>query len=82
MSMDGHGDRAGSASALLGVLQFTTGAIVPPLVSGVVGATAVSMTTTMVAAFTAALAALAAVSSRRAIDEPESPPLVLDPEFK
>jgi DHA1 family bicyclomycin/chloramphenicol resistance-like MFS transporter len=82
MSMDGHGDRAGSASALLGVLQFTTGAIVPPLVSGAVGATALSMTTTMVAAFTAALAALAAVSSRRPIAEPESAPLVLDPEFK
>ena len=82
MSMDGHGDRAGSASALLGVLQFTTGAIIPPLVSGAAGATGVSMTATMVAGFTAALAARAAISARRAIAGPESAQLVLDPEFK
>jgi len=82
MSMDGHGDRAGSASAMLGVLQFTTGAIVPPLVSAAVGATAVSMTATMLVSFTAALAALAAVASRTAITAPEVAQLVLDPEFK
>ena len=67
---------------LAGVLQFTTGAIVPPLVSGAVGATAVSMTATMLVSFTAALAALAAVASRRATAEPESAGLVLDREFK
>jgi DHA1 family bicyclomycin/chloramphenicol resistance-like MFS transporter len=79
MSMERHGDRAGSASALLGVMQFTAGAIVPPLVSGAVGATAVSMTATMVAGFTAALAVLVVTVSRRAGAETERQPLVLDP---
>jgi DHA1 family bicyclomycin/chloramphenicol resistance-like MFS transporter len=82
LSMDGHGERAGSASALLGVLQFTTGAIVPPLVAGGAGASPVSMTVTMLAAFAAALAALVAIAPRRAIAEPEPAPLVLDREFK
>jgi MFS transporter, DHA1 family, multidrug resistance protein len=82
LSMDGHGDRAGSASALLGVLQFAVGAIVPPLVSGAAGATARSMTVTVLASFAAGLAALAVVAPRRAPAEPEPQPLVLDPEFK
>ena len=79
MSMDRHGDRAGSASALLGVLQFSAGAVVPPLVSGTAGATAVSMAATILAGFTGALAALAGTVSRRTGAEPAQPPLVLDP---
>jgi MFS transporter, DHA1 family, multidrug resistance protein len=82
MSMDRHGERAGSASALLGVVQFTTGAVVPPLVAGAAGATALSMTATMLASFTAAFAALVAIVSRRAAAQPEQRPLVPDPEFK
>lgn len=64
MSMDRHGERAGSASALLGVLQFGIGALVPPVVSALGGATAVSMTAAVLASFTAAMAAFAATASR------------------
>jgi len=38
ISMEGHGDRAGAASALLGLLQFSVGGIVAPIV-GVLGTT-------------------------------------------
>jgi len=77
LSMDRHGDRAGSASALLGVVQFTAGAVVPPLVSDVAGATAVSMSATMLAAFAAALGALAPA---RVAADPQTQPLIPDPE--
>ncbi len=43
LAMSPHGERAGTASALLGVVQFLTGAVVPPLLS-VGGANALSMT--------------------------------------
>ncbi|MER7207026.1 multidrug effflux MFS transporter [Streptosporangium sp. NPDC000239] len=43
LAMTPHGERAGTASAMLGVLQFLLGAVVPPLVS-LAGASALSMT--------------------------------------
>ncbi|MEV8633771.1 multidrug effflux MFS transporter [Streptosporangium sp. NPDC051023] len=43
LAMTPHGERAGTASAMLGVLQFLIGATVPPLVS-LAGANALSMT--------------------------------------
>jgi MFS transporter, DHA1 family, multidrug resistance protein len=58
LGMELHGERAGSASALLGMFQFTVGAIVAPLVSSR-GATAVTMTVTTLTSFAAAMAALA-----------------------
>ncbi|WP_285493958.1 hypothetical protein [Actinomadura sp. NBRC 104425] len=33
LAMDGHAGRAGSASALVGMLQFLVGAVVPPVIS-------------------------------------------------
>ncbi|WP_204017629.1 multidrug effflux MFS transporter [Sphaerimonospora thailandensis] len=55
-----HGERAGTASAFLGVLQFLAGAVVPPLVS-MGGATALSMTLTITAAALVALVAMRVV---------------------
>ena len=79
MSMDRHGERAGSASALLGVLQFSVGAFVPPLVSSG-GATAITMTVTVLASYVGALAAFAATTAGRssAADEQPAAP---DPQF-
>jgi DHA1 family bicyclomycin/chloramphenicol resistance-like MFS transporter len=68
LGMDRHGDRAGTASALMGTLSLLVGAIVPPVVSHH-GATARSMTLTMMT--TSALAVLIVVlltSRRRAIE--------------
>jgi DHA1 family bicyclomycin/chloramphenicol resistance-like MFS transporter len=62
MSMDRHVDLAGSASGLLGVLQFAVGAVVPPLVSSR-GVTAVMMTLTILASFACALAAFTAATA-------------------
>jgi DHA1 family bicyclomycin/chloramphenicol resistance-like MFS transporter len=68
MSMNRHGDLAGSASGLLGVLQFAVGAVVPPLVSSR-GVTAVVMTVTILASFACALAAFTAATAGRASAE-------------
>ncbi|GAA3118992.1 multidrug effflux MFS transporter [Streptosporangium carneum] len=57
LAMSPHGERAGTASALLGVLQFLIGAVVPPLLS-LGGADALSMTLAITVVSTAALVVL------------------------
>lgn len=64
LAMDPHAGRAGSASALIGMLQFITGAVVPPLVSGA-GVTGLTMTATVLACGAAALLVSATVTSPR-----------------
>ncbi len=54
LAMEPHADRAGTASALIGMLQFFTGAAVPPL-AALGGATAPAMTVTMVGSMAVAL---------------------------
>ncbi|MEV7009346.1 multidrug effflux MFS transporter [Streptosporangium sp. NPDC051022] len=57
LAMSPHGERAGTASALLGVMQFIVGAAVPPLLS-IGGASAPSMTLAVAAASATALVLL------------------------
>lgn len=54
LAMEPHADRAGTASAVLGMLQFFMGATVPPL-AALGGATASAMTWTMAGAMAVAL---------------------------
>ncbi|MEV5414132.1 multidrug effflux MFS transporter [Thermopolyspora sp. NPDC052614] len=54
LAMEPHAERAGTASALIGMLQFVTGAAVPPL-AALGGATAPAMTLTMVGSMAVAL---------------------------
>lgn len=54
LALEPHGERAGTASALLGAVQFLAGAAVPPLAS-LGGATATAMAVTMAACVVAAL---------------------------
>jgi DHA1 family bicyclomycin/chloramphenicol resistance-like MFS transporter len=63
LALDRHGDTAGSAAALLGLIQFTLGAIVAP-VTGLDRHSAVPPCATMLAA--ASLAVLAGIMARRA----------------
>ncbi len=60
LALTPHGERAGTASALMGVLGWLAGAVVPPLVS-LGGATALSMTLTIAVAAVAALLSLRAI---------------------
>lgn len=55
LALEPHSARAGTASALVGMLQFLVGAAVPPLAS-LGGATALSMALTMTVALVACLA--------------------------
>ncbi|WP_433559037.1 multidrug effflux MFS transporter [Pseudonocardia xinjiangensis] len=63
LALAGQGGRAGTASALLGLLQFTFAAVVPPLAS-LGGVTAAVMAVTILA--TALAAALVFLAMRRA----------------
>jgi len=54
LAMEPHAARAGTASAVLGMLQFFTGATVPPL-AALGGATAAAMTWTMLGSLAVAL---------------------------
>jgi DHA1 family bicyclomycin/chloramphenicol resistance-like MFS transporter len=64
LAMEPHADRAGTASALIGMLQFFTGATVPPL-AAIGGATATAMTYTMIGSMAVALALLLLLRSTR-----------------
>src|SRR5690606_40837269 len=64
LAMEPHAERAGTASALLGTLQFLAGATVPPLVA-TGGATASAMTWTMAGGMAAGLALLGLVRTAR-----------------
>ncbi|MFK4731401.1 multidrug effflux MFS transporter [Agromyces mediolanus] len=55
LALSGHGERAGTASAVLGTAQFTVGPIVAPLAS-LTGATALAMGSTIAAGALVALA--------------------------
>lgn len=61
LGMDRHGDRAGSASALLGTLQFLSGAVVPPALSSG-GATDVVMAAGSTGSYLAAIVAFVALT--------------------
>ena len=60
LALSSHGEAAGTAAALLGAIQFGTGAVVSPLV-GVVGNDATAMGTVMATAMALALAVLVLV---------------------
>lgn len=65
LALGGHGERAGTASALLGMATFTTGALVAPLVSAIAGTSAIAMSASIMAgAVLAALIGVAVVRSR------------------
>ncbi|WP_336651816.1 MULTISPECIES: multidrug effflux MFS transporter [unclassified Leucobacter] len=54
LALSGHGARAGTASALLGMAMFTAGAVAAPLVSALAGSSAATMATSIAAASAAA----------------------------
>ncbi len=75
LALTDHPDTAGSASALLGMLQFMVGAAAAPLV-GVAGKhTAVPMAAMIAALGVGALAAMGALTRRRATPAPAHTPL-------
>ncbi len=49
LALGGHGPRAGTASALLGVATFTVGAVAAPLVSALAGTSALTMASSITA---------------------------------
>lgn len=69
LALDRHGDTAGSAAAVVGMVQFTLGAIVAPI-AGAERHSAVPLGATVVAA--ASLAVLARLTARRGL--PHTPP--------
>ncbi len=65
LALGGHGARAGTASALLGMATFTAGAIAAPAISALVGTSALTMVASIAAgALGAALVALLVVRRR------------------
>jgi len=72
LGMERHGDRAGSASALLGTLQFLSGAVIPPLLSSG-GATDVIMAAGATGSYLAALLALLTLARTPAAAPVRSP---------
>jgi DHA1 family bicyclomycin/chloramphenicol resistance-like MFS transporter len=81
LALDGHARRAGSASALVGMLQFLIGAVVPPVISSG-GTTASVMVAGIAGSAVLALAALlvsARASARPAGSEPAAEPEALNP---
>lgn len=74
IAMNPHGQAAGTASAFLGSAQFLLGAIVPPIVTALFGATW-SMGATMVVSALLALALTVALTRRRraVVDAPPDP---------
>jgi MFS transporter, DHA1 family, multidrug resistance protein len=77
LALDQHGDKAGSAAALLGLIQFTLGAIAAPI-TGLDQHSAIPPCLTMFAA--ALLAVLAGIMARRASRRRQhQPPLAVPP---
>ncbi|UOR00511.1 multidrug effflux MFS transporter [Leucobacter allii] len=72
LALEGHGSRAGTASALLGMATFTAGAIAAPLVSALAGSSAVALAASI--ATGAAAAALIAVVAVRRLAPPGAVP--------
>ncbi len=64
LALGGHGSRAGTASALLGMAMFTAGAVAAPVVSALAGSSAETMATS-VAAGSAAAALIGWLAVRR-----------------
>jgi DHA1 family bicyclomycin/chloramphenicol resistance-like MFS transporter len=68
LALDPYGDKAGTASALMGTLQFGLGAVGAGVVSALFDGTAVPLTATMaVCAIVALLITLATLQPRRVI---------------
>lgn len=67
LGMERHGERAGAASALLGTLQFLSGALVPPLLSSG-GATDLVMAAGVSASYLAATLVLLTLARARVTD--------------
>jgi DHA1 family bicyclomycin/chloramphenicol resistance-like MFS transporter len=62
IALGGHGSRAGTASALLGMAMFTAGAVIAPIVSALAGTSTLTLAATVTAgAVLAALIGLLAV---------------------
>ncbi|WP_125100023.1 multidrug effflux MFS transporter [Leucobacter chromiireducens] len=64
LALGGHGSRAGTASALLGMATFTAGAVAAPIVSALAGTSALTMVLSIAVGATAA-ALVAALAVRR-----------------
>ncbi|MCW2288280.1 DHA1 family bicyclomycin/chloramphenicol resistance-like MFS transporter [Leucobacter luti] len=64
LALGGHGTRAGTASALLGMAMFTAGAVAAPVVSALAGTSAITMVST-IAVGSGAAAAVAVLVIRR-----------------
>ncbi|MBL3701022.1 Bcr/CflA family efflux MFS transporter [Leucobacter luti] len=64
IALGGHGSRAGTAAALLGMATFTAGAVAAPVVSGLAGTSAVTMVSS-IAAGSGAAALVAVLAVRR-----------------
>ncbi|QBE49731.1 multidrug effflux MFS transporter [Leucobacter triazinivorans] len=80
IALGGHGSRAGTASALLGMAMFTAGAVVAPLVSAVAGTSTLTLAATVAAgAVLAALIGWFAVRRRAPRADPSCGPAGIDP---
>ncbi|MEV0716408.1 multidrug effflux MFS transporter [Asanoa sp. NPDC050611] len=75
VAMTRHGEAAGTAAALLGAVQFGTGAIAAPFV-GVLGNDSVAMAVVVAGGMVAATSALLLVARPHRITEPEAVPAV------
>ncbi|QYM77459.1 multidrug effflux MFS transporter [Leucobacter luti] len=64
LALGGHGTRAGTASALLGMAMFTAGAVAAPVVSALAGTSAITMVST-IAVGSGAAATVAVLVIRR-----------------
>ncbi|MGH3788664.1 MAG: multidrug effflux MFS transporter [Pseudonocardiaceae bacterium] len=72
LALSRHGEAAGTAAALLGAIQFGTGAVVSPVV-GVVGNNAIAMGAVMATAMALALAVLVLVVRPWQLADPDIP---------
>jgi DHA1 family bicyclomycin/chloramphenicol resistance-like MFS transporter len=75
VAMTRHGEAAGTAAALLGAVQFGTGAIAAPLV-GVLGNDGLAMATVVAGGMVAATLALVFVARPHRMTDPETAPVV------
>ncbi|MEV4532756.1 multidrug effflux MFS transporter [Asanoa sp. NPDC049518] len=76
VAMTRHGEAAGTAAALLGAVQFGTGAVAAPLV-GVLGNDGVAMATVVAGGMVAATLALVLVARPHRMTDPEITPVAV-----
>ncbi|MBL3687538.1 Bcr/CflA family efflux MFS transporter [Leucobacter zeae] len=72
LALSGHGSRAGTASALLGMAMFTAGAVVAPLISALAGTSATTMAAAIASGAVLSML-IARIAVRRVLPHPTAP---------